>query len=51
MKNRARQRANRKHRQQEDRIDKRNVYGAKDLTAYNAIRRIRTKGQANIVLK
>ncbi len=48
MKNRERQRANRRLRRQEERIDRRNAYGAKDLTAYNAVQRLRTKGRASI---
>ena len=35
----------------EERLDKRNHYGNKDLTAYNAVQQIRTKGKAEIVLK
>lgn len=46
MKNRKRQRDNRRIKQQEERIDKRNNYGVKDLTAYNAVRQIRTNGKA-----
>lgn len=37
-------------RQREERIDKRNDCGVKDLTAYNAVRQIMTNGKANIVL-
>lgn len=51
MKNRARQRANRKQRQREERIDKRNAYGAKDLTAYNAVQQLRTRGRASIAFR
>ena len=46
MKNRKRQRDNRRIKQREERIDKRNNYGVKDLTAYNAVRQIRTNGKA-----
>ena len=51
MKNRIKQRANRKMKEMEERLDKRNHYGNKDLTAYNAVQQIRTKGKAEIALK
>ena len=51
MKNRIKQRANRKMKEQEERLEKRNHFGAKDLTAYNAVQQIRTKGKAEIALK
>lgn len=51
MKNRIKQRANRKMKLQEERLDKHNHYGNKDLTAYNAVQQIRTKGKAAIALK
>jgi hypothetical protein len=51
MKNRIKQRANRKLKLQEERLDKRNHCGAKDLTAYNAVQQIRTKGKAEIALR
>ncbi len=51
MKNRTKQRANLKMKLQEERLDKRNHCGAKDLTAYNAVQQIRTKGKAAIALK
>ena len=51
MKNRIRQRVNRKIKMQEERLDKRNHCGVKDLTAYNAVEQIRTKGKAEIVLR
>ena len=35
----------------EKKIEKQNAYGVKDLTAYNAVERIRTGGRATIVLK
>jgi len=41
---------NRRIKQREERIDKRNDCGVKDLTAYNAVRQIMTNGKANIVL-
>ena len=51
MKNRIKQRANRKLKVAEERLDKRNHYGNKDLTAYNAVQQIRTNGKAEIALK
>lgn len=51
MKNRERQRANRKKKVAEERLDKRNAYGIKDLTAYNAVQQIRTGGKATITLR
>ena len=51
MKNRDRQRKNRKLKQKEERIDKRNACGVRDLTAYNAVEQIRTGGRAVIVLR
>ncbi len=51
MKNRERQRANRRKKAAEERLEKCNAYGAKDLTAYNAVQQIRTGGKATIVLK
>ena len=51
MKNRIKQRANRKLKEQEARLDKRNHYGTKDLTAYNAVQQIRTHGKAAIALR
>ena len=50
MKNRIKQRANRKMRL-EERLEKCNNCGIKDLTAYNAVQQIRTNGKAAIVLK
>lgn len=50
LKDRKRQRENRRIKQIEERIDKRNNCGEKDLTAYNAVRQIMTNGKANIVL-
>ena len=49
MKNRIKQRANRKLKAMEERLG--NHYGNKDLTAYNAVQQIRTKGKAAITLK
>ncbi len=51
MRNRERQRRNRKLKRLEKRLEKQNAYGAKDLTAYNAVEQIRTGGRAAIVLK
>ena len=51
MKNRIKQRANRKLKEQELRLDKRNHFGNKDLTAYNAVQQIRTNSKAEIALK
>ncbi len=50
LKDRKRQRENRRIKRQEERIDKRNDRGVKDLTAYNATRKIMANGKANIVL-
>lgn len=50
LKDRKRQRENRRIKQREERIDKRNDCGVQDLTAYNAVRQIMTNGKANIVL-
>ena len=51
LKSRKRQRENRRAKQREECIDKRNDYGIKDLTAYNAVLQIKTNGKANIVLR
>ena len=51
LKSRKRQRENRRAKQCEERIDKRNDCGIKDLTAYNAVLQIKTNGKANIVLR
>ena len=51
MKNRIKQRANRKLKIREEALDKRNHYGNKDLTAYNAVQQIRTKGKTEITLR
>ena len=48
MKNRERQRANRRLRHREEFLDKKNSMGAKDLTAYNAVKQIVTNGNASI---
>ena len=51
MSNRAKQRENRrlKH-QREALLEMKNMYGNKDLTAYNAVLQIRTNGKADIRL-
>ena len=47
-----RRRANRRKKyQREAMIEMRNMYGNKDLTAYNAVLQIRTNGAAEIRLK
>lgn len=51
MKNRIRQRENSRRKHREEMLDKRNACGVKDLTAYNAVLRIKTNGQAAIVLR
>lgn len=48
MKSRERQRANRRLRHREELLDKKNCMGAKDLTAYNAVKQIVTNGNASI---
>ncbi len=50
MRDRRKQRELSRQQRKEENIDKRNAYGVKDLTAYNAVRQIITNGQANIVL-
>ncbi len=51
VKNRKRQRENKKLKSKEEILDKRNGCGIKDLTAYNAVLQIRTQGKATIALK
>ena len=51
MKNRKRQRENRRLKHKDEQISKYNVYGYKDLTPYNAIRQIESNGKAEIALK
>lgn len=52
MKNRKRQRELRRQKhQREALLEMRNAYGAKDLTAYNAVLQIKTNGKAEIRLK
>ena len=51
-KNRVKQRVNRKLKNSSNRPpEKHSFSGYKDLTAYNAIRKIESKGKADIVLK
>lgn len=50
MKNRIRQRENRRLKHHNEKLSKRNAYGNKDLTAYNAVRQIQTDGRAGIDL-
>ena len=51
MKNRNRQRENRKRKPREERIGKCNTYGVKDLTVFNAVEQIRTGNRSEIVLR
>ena len=52
MSNRAKQREKRrKKHQRESLLEMKNMYGNKDLTAYNAVLQIRTNGRADIRLK
>lgn len=51
MRDRQKQRELRRKQKKEEIIDKRNGYGIKDLTAYNAVLQIRTNNKANIVLR
>lgn len=51
MKDRKRQRENRRLKSKEELIDRRNHCGVKDLTAYNAVLQIKTNGRAPIVLR
>lgn len=51
MKDRKRQRENRKMKKVEEVISKRNDFGIKDLTAFNAVMQIKTNGKAAILLR
>ena len=51
MKDRKRQRENRRKKHQEASLDRRNGFGANDLTAYNAVNRIRCGIKTEIVLR
>lgn len=50
MKDRRRQRENRRLKHREEGLEKRNTYGVKDLTAYNAVQRIRLGRRAMVKL-
>ena len=50
MKNRQRQRENRRLKHKEEGLEKRNILGAKDLTAYNAVQRMRMGRRAMVKL-
>ena len=50
MKNRNKQRENRKLKVEEG-VSKYNLCGYKELTAYNAVERIRTNGKSSIALR
>lgn len=51
MKNRRRQRENRRRKHAEELLAKESGYGHKDLTPYNAVRLIASKGKAEIALR
>ena len=51
MKDRKRQRQNRKLKHHEEALDKRSSTGYKDLTPYNAVLKMKTDGKAQIALK
>lgn len=51
MKNRKRQRENRRLKHKEDILSKYDSWGYKDLTPYNAIKQIESNGNAEIALK
>ena len=51
IKNRMRQRANRKLKREEELLDRKNAHGVKDLTAYNAVKQIVSQGKATLVLR
>ncbi|MCD8009055.1 MAG: hypothetical protein LUC30_03360 [Clostridiales bacterium] len=51
MKNRTKQRANRRLKNKEEMLDKRNGCGVKDLTAYNAVAHMKFGDKAEVVLK
>lgn len=50
MKDRTRQRKNRHLKPVEERLEIKNIFGAKDLTAYNAVQRKRLGNNATIRL-
>ena len=49
VRDRQKQRELRRKQKKEESIDKRNGYGIKDLTAYNAVLQIRTNNKASIL--
>lgn len=51
MKDRKRQRENRRLKNREEALDKRSIYGYKDLTPYNAMLRIKANGKAQVTLR
>lgn len=51
MKNRERQRRNRRIKHREEMLDKHSSTGYKDLTPYNAVLKLKTNDKAAIVLK
>lgn len=51
MKDRKRQRQNRKLKHHEEALEKRSSTGYKDLTPYNAVLKMKTDGKAQITLK
>ena len=51
MKNRDRQRENRRIKLREEMLDRYNTYGYKDLTPYNAVQKMKTNGKSENVLK
>lgn len=51
MKNRTKWRANRRLKNKEEMLDKRNGCGVKDLTAYNAVAHMKFGDKAEVVLK
>ncbi len=48
---RTQQRANRRKKHHEEKLERRNCCGIKDLTPYNAVQQIRTNGKAEIALR
>lgn len=50
MKDRERQRANRRLKHKEEGLEKKNIFGVKDMTAYNAVQRIRLGRRAALKL-
>ena len=51
IKDRKRQRLNRRLKYKEELLDKKNDLGVKDLTAYNAVKQMATNGKASIVCR